>query len=78
MYNSILPTVISFNFHVIVHTALHDRAGTTASIYIYIYIYLNFSIMSQQCSGVSYVLVTSGYDEWTYLRDIMENFHYVS
>ena len=31
MYNSILPTVISFNFHVIVHTALHDRAGTTAS-----------------------------------------------
>ena len=31
MYNSIFPTVISFNFHVIVHTALHDRAGTTAS-----------------------------------------------
>ena len=63
--NSKLPESSDFGVGVYI-SAIH----LVAMVYI-LHTYLKFSIMCQQ-------LVTFGYDERTYPRDIMENFSYVS
>ena len=55
----------------ILYRAINHPSQYKCSHWMYYIAYLKFSIMGQQ-------LVRSGYVEWTYPRDIMENFGYVS